>query len=433
MDKKKLIILIILVVLIIVAGIALVLTRTRTTDPTSTGGQVTLVYKGLWEPDQHLQEVIDEYEAANPNVTIEYTQERYTQYEENMYERLADPNTTPDIIRISNSWTYKFQSRLASLPAELMSQSEYAQNFYPAALEDFTGSDGKIYAIPLEVDGLALYYNKDLFTRAGISDPPTDWDTLIENAIALTKKDASGNITQAGVAMGCSNNVSHSADILSALMLINGVDMVSADGTDVTFDTSTGAATLKYYTDFVTEHEVWSCTLRPDLDMFIEGKLAMMFGPSWRTFDIINNNPQINFGTSPLPQLAGADEPTYYGMYWGEAVSAESQNQYEAWRFVKYLSEAEQQQKMYSAELLSRAFGEPYSRPDLASEIEDSAYVGTFITMAPDLKAWQVGDQTTTTEALEKAISDVIDGRETETSALTTAAETIQTAIDELY
>src|SRR4030042_5595396 len=133
-----------------------------------------------------------------------------------------------------------------------MTSSEYSQNFYPAALTDFKGSDGKLYAIPLEIDGLALYYNKDLFTKAGISDPPTDWDTLIENAIELTKTDSSGNITQAGVALGCSNNINHSADILSALMLINGVAITTTDGREPSFNTTKGQATLKYYTDFVT-------------------------------------------------------------------------------------------------------------------------------------------------------------------------------------
>ncbi len=433
MDKKKMIILIVLIGLIVVTGIAFVITRLKGNTGQNNSGEVTLVYNGLWEPDSSLQEVIDEYETANPNVHIEYTQERFTQYEENFYERINDANITPDIIRINNTWTYKFQDRLAALPTEIMTESEYSQNFYPAALTDFKGSNGKIYAIPLEIDGLALYYNKDLFEREGISDPPADWDSLIEDAQALTKTDSSGNITQAGVALGCSSNISHSADILTALMLLNGVSMTTSDGTEPAFNTTKGQSTLRYYVNFAKEENVWSCSLRNDLDMFIEGKLAMMFGPSWRAFDIINSNPQINFGTAKFPQLAGASTQVYYGMYWGEAVSAKSRNQVEAWRFIKYLSEATQQKKMYAAELQIRAFGEPYSRPDLASEIEDAPYVGTFIQMAPYMKSWHIGDQTTSEDALNQAISDVVDGRSQESQALETAKTTIQTSLEELY
>src|SRR4030042_3361234 len=149
MDKKKLIIILILLILILVAGVAFFMLRTK---KSTTTGQVTLVYKGLWEPESIMQEVIDEYEAANPNVTIEYSQERYTQYEENMYERLNDAHTTPDIIRLNNPWTYKFQPRLASLPSEIMTSSEYSQNFFPATLTDFKGSDGKLCEISLEID-----------------------------------------------------------------------------------------------------------------------------------------------------------------------------------------------------------------------------------------------------------------------------------------
>ncbi|MDD3661763.1 MAG: extracellular solute-binding protein [Candidatus Dojkabacteria bacterium] len=422
------------VLLVLVAVIAfVVVSRLRGNNNGSSGEPVEIVYWGLWEPESHLSSIIEAYEAEHPNVTIRYSQERFTQYEENVYTRLADPQTTPDIVRINNAWTSKFQDRLSPVPPEIMSVSEYQQTFYSCAQQDFTGSDGYLYAIPLEVDGLALFYNKDLFEQAGVSTPPRDWDTMIETAKKLTVTDTSGTITQAGVALGCSNNINHSADILAALMLQNNVPMTSADGMQATFNTSRGQDSLTYYTSFVLEHRAWSCGLRNDLEMFAGGKLAMMFAPSWRVFDIINMNPGINFDTAEFPQLVGNDQPVHFGMYWGDAVSAQSANKYEAWQFIAYLSEQESMKKMYAAASQSRAFGEPYSRKDLADELSDAPYVGPFITMAPYYTNWKIGDQKSSEQALRDAISAVVDSRSGVGSALTEAVTTINEAFVDLY
>ncbi len=435
-NKKRFLFIIIAGVAILAAVLGFVLLSGKKEDSgggDSGSGKVELVYWGLWEPEPHLSEVIRKYEEENPNVTIKYTRKSFTQYEENIYARLTDAQTTPDIVRINNAWTYKFQDRLAPLPPEIMTNTEYQNAFYPTAVQDFTGMDGKIYAIPLEIDGLGLYYNKDLFTKAGVTEPPADWDTFIEVAKEMTETDDSGEISTAGAAIGCSNNINHSADIMFALMLQNNVEMTDSTGTQVTFNNSRGQATLKYYTNFVTEHNIWSCRLENDLNMFTEGRLAMMFGPSWRVFDIINMNSSINFGTAPLPQLPANISEVNYAMYWGDAVSAQSSNQLEAWKFIKYLSEEEQLKTFYSAASQSRAFGEPFSRKDMAEEIINDPYVAAFIQMAPTMMGWQMGDQTTTELAINQAIGDYLDGRSDEAEALRIATETINSKNAEIY
>lgn len=390
--------------------------------------KITLVYWGLWEPDSVMKSVIDQYESDHPNVTIEYVQKSFTQYEANAFTRITQTTTdstpAPDIIRINNGWLSKFQPHLAPLPSTIMSASEYATNFYPTALDDFTGTDGNLYAIPIEIDGLALFYNKKLFNDAGITEPPVDWDELIAYGKKLTKKASNGDITQAGVALGTAKNIRHSTDIFSLLLLQNGVEITNADDTQVTLTSTRAQSAMEFYTNFVSVHKTWSPDLANDLEAFYSGKLAMMFAPSWRAFDVINSAPSIEFGIAPVPQLPG-NNPVNYSMYWGEAVSAASPNQLAAWEFIEYLSEPEQQREMFSNSSQLRAFGEPYSRKDMATELQDNPYAAAFVQMAPTMKAWKMGEQAFVEESIRTAINDVAEGGVDIIQALREAEERI--------
>ena len=157
----------------------------------------------------------------------------------------------------------------------------------------------------------------------------------------------------------------------------------------------------------------------------------MMLAPSWRAFDIINSAPNIEFGLAPVPQLPGND-PVNYAMYWGEAVPKTSPNQAEAWKFIKFLSEPEQMKEMFSNSSQVRAFGEPYSRKDLASEMGSNPYVNPILKMASTMKAWQMGEQGYVEESLRTAINDVIASDTPSDQALREAEERINLKLQEV-
>ena len=165
---------------------------------TSSSSNADLIYWGLWEPKEVMEPLIKEFEEKNPGIKIQYSQQRYSKYESRVYTRLQQATSSsepaPDIIRIHNTWVPKFSKYITSVPTNVMSREEYSQKFYPTALEDFTGKDGKLYAIPWEIDGLMVFYNKQLLQKEGVQEPPKDWDSFIELAYKLTKKSSSGNI-----------------------------------------------------------------------------------------------------------------------------------------------------------------------------------------------------------------------------------------------
>ena len=69
---------------------------------------------------------------------------------------------------------------------------------FPASALTYTSYNGNQCSLPFLTDVTGMYYNKDMFAAAGISDPPTTADQLLEDAKDLTKFAADGSIQVAG-------------------------------------------------------------------------------------------------------------------------------------------------------------------------------------------------------------------------------------------
>ncbi len=351
------------------------------------GGEATLTWWGLWEDESVVAPLIAEYQSSHPKVKINYVRQSQQDYRERLTNALAK-GTGPDIFRFHNTWIPMFKNDLDTLPGSVMSIGEYAQTFYPIASTDLSYREG-IVGIPLEYDGLVLYLNGDIFTKAGKS-APTTWDDLRQTALALTIKDEQGTITQAGVALGRTENVDHWQEILGLMMLQNGVKMGQPTG-------KLAEDALTFFTNFSKNDGVWDATLPPSTVAFASGKLAMYIAPSWRALEIKQQNPSLNFQTFPVPQLpkTAAKEPDItYATYWAEGVWSRSKNKDAAWDFLKFLSTKASLEKIYQAASRQRLFGEPYPRVDMADLLKSDSILGSLLAQAPYAQSWYLASRT---------------------------------------
>lgn len=336
--------------------------------------KVDLTYWGLWEDDKTMQGVISDFERENPNIKIVYSKQDIKQYRERLLTRVAN-GTGPDIFRFHNTWYPMLSGILLPLSNDVISKEDFATSFYPVAQKDLV-KNGAIYAIPLEIDTLALFINTQLFQSAGVSNPVT-WNDFINDARAMTVRDETGKIKTAGAAIGTYDNVTHAPDILSLLFLQNGVDFKNIEGSS---DRIQGA--LNFYTSFATDaNNVWDNTLDPSILAFSKGNLGMFFGYSWDFFTIKQFNPSLTFQVVPVPQLP--NQNVTLASYWAEGVSFKSKHQKEAFLFMKFLTRKEVLQKLYADESKVRAFGEPYPRVDLSDSLKTNQNVYTFVAQAP--------------------------------------------------
>ncbi len=393
---------------------------------------IEFTYWGLWEDsdvmDPLIASFVESYESANPgyNVTINYEKRSFgslEQYKETLLTRL-EQDTGPDIFRFHNSWVSDFSGEISPLPSTVLSEEDYTLRFYTPALSSAKiGTD--IFAIPLEYDGLLLFYNKDLFEGVSVAETILTWEDFRREAVKRTTWEGNdakkGKITQAGAAFGTADNISHSADVLSLLFAQSGVDLTK-------LGTQAAADALTFYTNFSTKDRVWDETLPFSINAFANGQAAMIIAPSWRALDIVNLNPQLDFAAVSVPQIPGAVEGgVHWATFWMEGVSADSENTEVAWQFLEFLTQDQQQQAFYNAASQTRLFGEPYAVRSLADDLSDHEILAPLFTTAANAtfgKAIDFSGNGPHAAALKQAVGDVLGG-DNSTDALETAQSTI--------
>lgn len=396
---------------------------------------VELTYWGLWEDTGVINPLIatfvESYEQENPDIKLTITYEKRSfgsleQYNETLLTRLQQ-GTGPDIFRIHNTWVKEFTDEISALPTDVLTEEGYVTRFYPPALSSAKVGTN-IFAIPLEYDGLLLFYNKEFFEGVVVEETIKTWEDFRREAVKLTRwedNDARrGKILQAGAAFGTSGNISHSSDILSLLFAQSGVDLTE-------LNTQAAADALTFYTNFAEKDRVWDSTLPFSINAFANGQVAMIIAPSWRALDISNLNPQIEFATVPLPQLpAAVDGGVHWATFWMESVSKDSENADIAWRFLEFITRDEQQRTFYNTASLTRLFGEPYAVRSLAGDLADHEILGPLFSTAANAafgKAIDFSGNAPYSDALKQAIENVLGGDKP-----VDALETAQAIINQL-
>jgi ABC-type glycerol-3-phosphate transport system substrate-binding protein len=373
--------------------------------------KATLQFWGVYDDRTAFEKVIRNFNSLNPNIQIIFTLIPFESYESSLINALAAGNG-PDVVMMHHTWLPRHADKLKPLPAvipgekqPLMSTKIFKDQYVDVAYDDLIVNN-QVYALPLYVDSLALYYNRDLFNVANITRPPANWDEFNTDVELLTRTDISGNLTQSGIAMGTAKNVNRSTDILMALMIQSGTNMTDADHTEATFGTSidsmaVGERALKFYTDFANpavKTYSWNDSQHYSVDAFTEGRAAMMINYSHQAATLRDKASNLNFAIAPLPQVSETDIKNYAN-YWAVAVSNTSKTPNEAWKFITYLTSKEGA-TTYLAET-----GRSSARRDIIELQQQDDTLGVFAAQALTAKSWYQVDS----KAIETIFAEMID------------------------
>jgi multiple sugar transport system substrate-binding protein len=180
-------------------------TEAPTTAPSGEKTTITLATWAGADEANELQAVIDKVNAEASDFEIVHTAipaDYYTKV-----QTMIAGNTAPDLMWLSQEFVANYADNgaimditdqvagLSDMPAAQL------DDYYPGSLAVAKYND-RLYGLPWIAQPVVLYYNPDLFQKAGVNPPDESWtwDTFKDAAKKLTVKDASGNITQYGTA-----------------------------------------------------------------------------------------------------------------------------------------------------------------------------------------------------------------------------------------
>ena len=302
--------------------------------PVAVGGPITKIIDGLSA----------DFEKENPGIKLKPI---YTgTYQDTITKALTavkggDPPVT-SILLSTDMYTLIDEGAIQPFDDLIKTPEDRAwlKSFYPAFMEN-SQTGGKTWGIPFQRSTIVLYYNKEMFKEAGLdpNKPPATWQEMTAYAQKLTKRDASGKVTQWGVQIPSSG---FPYWLFQSLAIQNGAILMNPAGTQTFFDKKEGIDALQYWVDLVTKYKVhpegiveWGTTPKD----FFEKKVAMI----WTTtgnLTSVKNNAKFDFGVAMLPASKQRGSPTGGGNFYLFTKSTPAQRA-AAFKFIKWITTPE--------------------------------------------------------------------------------------------
>ncbi|MCO6557876.1 MAG: extracellular solute-binding protein [Bifidobacterium sp.] len=299
------------------------------------GGGKTSILVWSWEPT--LPATVKGFEKANPDITVKVTnagtnKKEYTA----LNNAMSSGKGAPDIAQIEYYALpeYVIRNNVANLSD--MGASGY-KSFYTPGTWNSVNINGGVYALPMDSGPMALFYNKEVFDKAGISQPPTTWDEFYEDA---KKVKATGNyITSDSGDAGFFDSMTWQAGATPF--------STSKDGKTVSINL-TSDQKVKKWIDFEqklidedlidTKTPGWSDDWNKGLD---DGSIASLLTGAWMPNNLLSGAPDASgkWRVAPMPtwEQGGKENSENGGSSLAVIKSKDNAKTTAAYKFIDYV------------------------------------------------------------------------------------------------
>lgn len=319
-----------------------------TEAPAAAVQPVTLTWAFWGSPEEAVshKQVADAFMKEHPEIKVETWNAPWNDYFTKIKTLWAsgDPKVIPDIAFLWPTPSYAAQGVLENLDPYIQKSGYNLDDYWPGLLES-AKYNGSVYGLPRDIEVNILYYNKDLFDKAGLKYPDENWtwDDLLAAAEKLTVKDANGKVTQYGLAMEGGKYAKWVNQNGGAILddYVNPSKCMLADPKSV--------AGIKFFSDLMNKgYAMRDADLGQaggDQAVFQSGQAAMIIQNTSRVSGF--NAAKMNYDVAVAPIPAG-------GKRWNPAggaawvMSAKSANKDAAWTFLQWLQSGDGGQKIYT-------------------------------------------------------------------------------------
>ncbi|MBU3180186.1 ABC transporter substrate-binding protein [Clostridium psychrophilum] len=297
---------------------------------TTKGSENVTIKVGYWSSSPSETTVLNNQIASltkkYPNIKIQ-KQVITGDYNQALQAQIGS-KTEPDVFYMDSSVATSYMAKGVLLPIDKYLDKNDTKDFQSNLLKGFQ-SKGKTYGLPKDYNTLALYYNKDMFSAAGITAPPTTWKELTTDAKKLTK----GGV----VGLSLADDVARFAPfIFQAGGKIN-------IGDKAAFNTAEAAKGLDYYYSFFknkTASDPKSLGDSSPDDSLANKHAAMVISGGWLIPSIAAAAPDVKYGIAKLPKGEKSGDLAFTVGY---VMGRDTKHPKEAAEVMKYLTSKEAQ------------------------------------------------------------------------------------------
>ena len=310
--------------------------------------QVTLTWAFWGSPEEAVSHklVADAFMKVHPEIKVETWNEPWDNYFTKIQALWAsgDSKAVPDIAFLWPTPKYAAEGVLENLDSYIQKSGYNLDDYWPGLLES-AKYNGSVYGLPRDIESNILYYNKELFDKAGLKYPDANWtwDDFLAAAEKLTVKDASGKTTQYALAMENNGKYDKWVNQNGGAILD---DMRNPSKCALADPKSVEA--VAFFADLLAKgYAMRDADINQaggDAGAFQSGQAAMIIQNTSRVSAF--NTAKMNYDVAVVPIPKGGKR---YNPAGGAAwvMSAKSDNKDAAWVFLSWLQSADGGEKLY--------------------------------------------------------------------------------------
>lgn len=292
----------------------------------------------------YFADVKKEFEAANPGISVKFEVVPWDVLLQKLTTDIT-AGTNADLSIIGTRWLIDFVQQDVAEPLDGYIKPDFKDRFIDTFLSPSI-MDGKTYGLPIAASARAMYYNKELFEKAGIAKPPATWTELQEDARKI-KALGSGTF-----GFGLQGKEIETDVYYYYAMWSQGTEILNKDGTSG-LSTLGALEAAKLYKSMIdeglTEPGVTSNNREDVQNLFKQGKVGMMITAPFLSNQIKDEAPNLKYGVAAIPAGPTGARGTY-GVTDSIIMFKNSKNKDEAWKLLDFLFTTEQRAKFTQGE-----------------------------------------------------------------------------------
>ncbi len=291
----------------------------------------------IWDPAQQagVQNAIDAFEDANPNVSVSLEQVPPDQYYTKLDAALG-AGAGPDVMWQSSRASYYVEGGALQPLDEYIERDGVSLDGYRPEITGLYNFDGQQYGIPKDFDAWTMIYNANVFDELGVEAPTADWtwDDMVRIAGEIKDKQTGSNAVPLYYNYSWNNGVASLVHSLGGEIISDGMSTMATDE---------GVRALEMIKGLQDQELILPVADSADfnpVNALISGTLAMAEIPSWNLSLLSKADvPEGTFHVLHLPAVEGAWATDTNGLSY--VMNVNSQHKDEAWELIKFMTSDE--------------------------------------------------------------------------------------------